>query len=81
MLPSSWCILHIACQVLGRSPARLDARRGAEPQGIERWGARMLRLGRNIWITLECHTADCWVGVSWERKKASYRAGQGVVRV
>ena len=39
----------------------------------------MLRLARNIWITLECHPADCWVGVSWERKKASYRTGEGMV--
>jgi hypothetical protein len=39
----------------------------------------MLRLGRQTWIALECHPADCWVGASWERRHTRYRTGTGVV--
>jgi hypothetical protein len=39
----------------------------------------MLRLGRQTWIAVECHPADCWVGASWERRYTRYRTGTGVV--
>jgi|ERR671922_3001767 hypothetical protein len=39
----------------------------------------MLRLVRNTWIALECHPADCWVGVFWERRRTPYRTEQGMV--
>ena len=39
----------------------------------------MLRLGRQTWIAVECHPADCWVGASWERRHTRYRMGTGLV--
>src|SRR5262245_5061328 len=39
----------------------------------------MLRFGRRTWIAMECHSADCWVGASWERRHTRYRTGTGLV--
>jgi hypothetical protein len=39
----------------------------------------MLRVGRETWITVECHPAECWVGASWERRHTRYRMGTGLV--